>query len=176
MPIDTGRVGAHRAENPHMRGWIVFLWAAAATVVLVIAGIFGTLIVSGKVVLFPTAAPSSTPTPTVTPVIDTSYTVLVLNATGEDGQATAVKDVLVQAKWSPDKVLASDPGTTYPTTTVYYPLPADAPAAAGVAQLIGGAKIVESTKYQPSGSPDAAQLVVVLGTDRVASSSPSPTK
>lgn len=170
-------MGAHRAENPHMRGWVVFLWAAVATIVLIAAGIFGTLVVSGRIVLFPTPEPTvAVPTPTITPVVDTSYTIVVINATGVDGQATAVKDTLVQAKWSADDVLPSDADTTYPTTTVYYPLPEDAPAAAGVAQLIGGAKIAQSDKYQPAGDPEAQQLAVVLGTDRVSAPSPSATR
>ncbi|MBN9190915.1 MAG: LytR C-terminal domain-containing protein [Microbacterium sp.] len=172
VPASRDRVGAHRAENPHMRGWIVFLWAAIATIVLIAVGIFGTLVVSGRIVLFPTPTASAAPTPTITPVVDTSYTVLVINATGVDGQATAVKDALVQAKWSADSVLASDAGSTFPTTTVYYPLPEDAPAAAGVAKLIGGAKIAQSDKCQLAGEPEAQQLAIVLGTDRVA---PSPT-
>ena len=46
---DTDRVGAHRAENPRMRGWVVLLWAALATVVLIAVGIFGTLIASGQI-------------------------------------------------------------------------------------------------------------------------------
>jgi hypothetical protein len=155
-----------------MRGWVVFLWAAVATIVLVAVGIFGTLVVSGRIVLFPTPSPSATPTPTITPVVDTTYTVLVINATGVDGQATAVKDTLVQAKFPADNVLASDAGSTFATTTVYYPLPEDAPAAAGVAKLIGGAKTELSDKYQPAGDPEAKQLAIVLGTDRVA---PAPT-
>src|SRR3954466_6499901 len=37
---DDGRVGAHRAPAPRGRGWIGFAWAALATGVLVVAGIF----------------------------------------------------------------------------------------------------------------------------------------
>ena len=48
------RVGAHRAENPRMRGWVVLLWAALATVVLIAIGIFGTLLASGRIDFAPT--------------------------------------------------------------------------------------------------------------------------
>ncbi|MBD3753969.1 MAG: LytR family transcriptional regulator, partial [Micrococcales bacterium] len=39
LPEDVGRVGAHRAEQPHMRGGVVFFWAALATVILIAVGI-----------------------------------------------------------------------------------------------------------------------------------------
>jgi hypothetical protein len=44
-----GRIGAHRAENPRLRGGIVLLWSVIAIVVLVAVGIFGTLIATGRV-------------------------------------------------------------------------------------------------------------------------------
>lgn len=173
-PADSDRVGAHRSENPHLRGWIVLLWAIVATVVLVAAGIFGSLVVSGRVTLFPTATPVITPsqTPTIPARIDTSYTVLVLNATGVGGQGAPVKNVIVAAGWSPDNVLVSDATAPFKTTTVYYAQPEDAPAAAGLAKAIGGAAIAENSQYQPAGDPEAKQLSVVVGTDRV---SPGPT-
>ena len=40
----------------------MLLWAALATIVLIAVGIFGTLLASGRIELFPT------PTPTVAPV------------------------------------------------------------------------------------------------------------
>ena len=39
LPASGGRVGAHRAENPRMRGGVVLLWAALATVVLIAVGL-----------------------------------------------------------------------------------------------------------------------------------------
>ena len=66
LPDPTGRVGAHRAENPRLRGWIIFLWAAIATLVLIIAGIFATLVVSGRISLGPDAEPTPTPTASAT--------------------------------------------------------------------------------------------------------------
>lgn len=176
IPSSRGRVGAHRAENPRIRGWVVFLWALVATIVLVTVGIFGTLVASGRVTLFPTPTPSATPTPTVTPVLDTTYSVLVLNATGQSGLATQTKDVIVAAGWDPTKVLASEAGQDdFPVTTVYYPYPEAQSAAAGLADAIGGARIQLSDVYQPEGQPDAAQLAVVLGLDRVPGSDTEPT-
>ncbi len=161
-----------------MRGWVVLLWAILATVVLVAAGIFGTLLVTGRVVLFPTPTPTATPLPVVTPVVDPSYAVLALNATPEQGLATQMKDVVVAAGWAEDTVSAGEAGSTdFLETTVYYYLPADEAAAAGLAGVIGGAKIVQSDAYQPVDDPEAKQLVIVIGLDRTAnppSATPSP--
>jgi hypothetical protein len=175
LPSDAGRVGAHRAENPRMRGWVVLLWAVLATVVLVVVGIFGTLLVTGRVALFPTPVASATPLPIVTPVVDTTYGVLVLNATPEQGLATQMKDTVVAAGWAEDAVLASEAGSTdFAETTIYYYLPADEAAAAGLAEVIGGARLEQSDVYQPTEDPEAKQLTIVIGLDRTAAS-PSPT-
>jgi hypothetical protein len=169
VAADAGRVGAHRAENPRMRGWVVLLWAALATVVLVVVGIFGTLVVSGRVVLFPTPAPTVSPLPIVTPVVDTTFEVLVLNATPEVGLATQTKDTVVAAGWPVDDVLASEAGTTdFPETTIYYARAEDEGAAAGLAEVIGGARIELNDVYQPADDPDARQLTIVIGLDRTA--------
>ncbi|SIT70047.1 LytR C-terminal domain-containing protein [Microbacterium sp. RU33B] len=177
LPADTGRVGAHRAEQPRMRGWVVFLWAALATVVLIAVGIFGTLLASGRVVLFPTPSPTATPAPVVTPVVDTSYSVMVLNATPESGLATQMKDVVVAAGWLTDTVTASDAGSEdFAETTVYYAYPEDEAAALGLAQVIGGAAIAQTDVYQPIDTPDAKLLTIVIGLDRTAAgATPAPT-
>ncbi|GAA3644363.1 hypothetical protein GCM10022200_30560 [Microbacterium awajiense] len=161
-----------------MHGWVVLLWAALATVVLVVVGIFGTLLVSGRIELFPQPAPTATPAPEVTPVVDTSYGVLILNATPEVGLATQTKDVVVAAGWSADSVLAGEAGSDdFPQTTVYYLDPADESAAAGLAGVIGGALIEQSDVYQPAGDPDGTQLTIVIGLDRTeAGATPSPTE
>lgn len=178
LPSDAGRVGAHRAENPRLNGWIVFFWAALATVLLVAVGIFGTLVATGRVELFPvpenTAA--ATPDPTVTPVVDTTYAVNVLNATPEDGLATEVKDLVVAAGWAAGDVLASEASATdFAETTVYYAADDDEAAAAGLADAIGGALIAQSDAYAPADDPDteadesaAPLLTIVVGLDRVA--------
>ena len=167
---ETGRVGAHRAENPRMRGWVVLLWAVLATI--------GTLLASGRIELFPTPAPTVAPEATVPPVVDPTYGVVILNATPEDGLATQMKDVVVAAGWAEDTVLASEAGSTdFAETTIYYYLPADEAAAAGLAQVIGGAKLEQSDVYQPVDNPEAKQLTIVIGLDRTAappSATPTP--
>ena len=41
VPADLTRVGAHRAPRRRGRGWIMFAWAALATGVLVVGGLYG---------------------------------------------------------------------------------------------------------------------------------------
>lgn len=168
-----------------MRGWVVFLWALLATIVLIAVGIFGSLIATGRVTLFPTPTPTVTPLPEVTPVVDTSFGVLVLNATPETGLATQTKDLIVGAGWAETSVVAGEAGSTdFATTTIYYALPEDEAAAAGLADVIGGAELVQSDAYQQVDDPGtedvdestAKQLTVVIGLDRTEQPDPSPTE
>jgi hypothetical protein len=176
LPVTSGRVGAHRAENPRMRGWVVFAWAVVATIVLVVVGIFGSLIVSGRIVLFPEPVPTAAPTPEVTPVLDTSYTVVVLNATGQSGLASTIKDQLVGAGWSADSVFASQAGADFAETTVYYPIETDEAAALGLADLVGGARVELNTQYLQGADPATAhQLTLVIGQDYLVGPTPTAT-
>jgi len=160
-----------------MRGWVVLLWAVLATIVLIAVGIFGTLLASGRIELFPTPTPTVPPAATIEPVVDTTYGVVILNATPEDGLATQMKDVVVAAGWPIDNVLASEAGSDdFPETTVYYLAPEDEAAALGLAGVIGGAQVAQSDVYQPA-NPESRQLTVVIGLDRTAappSATPTP--
>jgi len=176
LPADSGRVGAHRAENPRLRGWIVFLWAAIATLVLIIAGIFATLVVSGRISLGPDDAPAPivSAEPTTPAVVDTSYSVVVLNGTPDNGLAAAARDQIVAAGWSGDTVeTGNSDSTDFADTTIYYRLASDEAAAEGLAQTIGGAQIAQSDFLQPTDDPntpddesDVKRLIVVIGLDR----------
>ena len=159
-----------------MRGWVVLLWAALATIILIAIGIFGTLLASGRIEIFPTPSPTAAPTAAVTPVVDTSYQVVILNATPEQGLATQMKDVVVAAGWPDGSVLPSDASSDdFAQTTVYYVGAEDQAAAAGLAGVIGGARIEQSEVYQPA-SPDTKQLTIVIGLDRTAAGqTPTPT-
>ena len=175
VPGGGDRVGAHRAENPHLRAGVVLLWAAVATVVLIAAGVVGTLAVTGRFGT-PAAGPTTAaPTTSVAPVVDTSFSVLILNATGVAGQATVAKDAVVRAGWDTDMVSPGEAGSTYPTTTVYYADAADQAAAAGLAQIVGASSVVLDDQYQATSDAKGKQLTVVLGTDLVGSPSPAPT-
>ncbi|UUT35010.1 LytR C-terminal domain-containing protein [Microbacterium elymi] len=155
LPADAGRVGAHRAENPRLHAGAVIAWGAIATIVLIALGVFGTMLATGRLGPGATTAPTAAPTPSVTPVVDTGYSILILNATGVAGQATTAKNAVVHAGWAAGSVSPGEAGSTYPTTTVYYVLPEDAAAAAGLAEVVGGAAVVQSDKYQATGDPQA---------------------
>jgi hypothetical protein len=117
----------------------VVLWSVIAIVVLVALGIFGTLIATGRVTLFPT--PSATPTTIATaePVVDTSYAVTVLNATTQSGLAGSSRRPSSRPAGRPT---ASPPATPAPRTS--RPRRSSTPTppkkgGAGLAQVIGGA-------------------------------------
>ncbi|MFT4136505.1 LytR C-terminal domain-containing protein [Microbacterium sp.] len=180
LPADVRRVGAHRAEQPRLRPGVVLLWAAAATIVLTGAGIFGTLVATGRVALFPATVPSVAPVETPDAlVVDTSYSVLVLNATPQEGAGDAMRDLVIAAGWSEESVYAGDAGSEdFPATTVFYADPDDEGAARALAQAIGGAQLTLSDVYQPADDPDAEgeqkQLTIVVGLDRTTTAEPSP--
>ena len=87
-----------------------------------------------------------------------------------------MKDVVVAAGWADSAVTAGEAGSQdFPTTTVFYVDPAHEAAAAGLAEVIGGAAIEQSEAY-PATSPDTPQLTVVIGLDRTAAGqTPAPT-
>lgn len=184
LAADHGRIGAHRAENPRMRGGLVLLWAALATIVLVGLGIFGAMLANGHITLFPTPTPTVSVAPTAAPVVDTSYTVTVLNATPQHGLAATVRQQVIAAGWAPDAVTDGAAGSeNFATTTVYYATAADEGPARGLAQAIGGADVQLNAAYQPEDDPNTTdvdesavkQLVIVIGLDRTDGGAPSAT-
>lgn len=167
-----------------MRGGLVLLWSAIATVVLIAVGVFGSMIATGRITLFPTPEPTVSVAPTADPVIDTTYTVTVLNATPQRGLAAAMRDTVIAAGWPADAVLDGDAGSEdFATTTVYYATAADEGAARGLAQAIGGADVQLNAAYQPVDDPNTPdvdesavkQLVIVIGLDRTDAGAPSAT-
>lgn len=168
LPGDSSRIGAHRAENPRMRGGGVFLWSAVATVALVAVGIFGTLIATGRITVFPTPSATAAVVPPAAAVVDTSYKVTVLNATPQSGLGGQFGDTIVAAGWNAADVTAGEAGSDdFATTTVFYADPADEGAARGLAQVVGGADVQLTDAYADLlGDASAKQLVLVIGLDR----------
>lgn len=168
LPVNSSRIGAHRAENPRMRGGVVLLWSAVATVALVAIGIFGTLIATGRITVFPTPSATAAVAPPAEAVVDTTYKVTVLNATPQAGLGTQLGDAIVAAGWATADVTAGEAGSDdFATTTVFYADPADEGAARGLAQVIGGAEVVQTNAYADLlGNGSTKQLVVVIGLDR----------
>lgn len=175
MPRSAGRVGAHRAEAPGMNGWVVLLWSFVAALVLIIAGIFGSLVVMGRITLFPEAVPTATPTPVETGVVDTAYSVMILNATPDVGLDSQMRDLLINSGWAAGTVYASSSQSTdFSTTTVYYVAEEDELAAIGLAGLIGGADVQQSDFYAALNESEQKQLTIVIGLDRSTSAPVAP--
>nr|WP_179435133.1 LytR C-terminal domain-containing protein [Microbacterium pseudoresistens] len=151
-----------------MNGWIVLLWSFVAALVLIVGGIFGAMVAMGKITLGPDAvATAPAPSPTETGTIDTSYAVLVLNATAGDGLAAGMRDTVVNAGWPAESVLPGNADVTdFPETIVYYQSDEDRAAALGLAEVIGGAKIAQSDVYANDVSDGQKQLTIVIGMDR----------
>ena len=163
----TDRRGVHRAPKRPGAGWIKFAWAALATGVLVVAGV-GTLIVTSdsislkdfeSIFAVPVATASATPKPTAAPTIDPASVVNVLNATGEEGVATAVGDQLAGDGWTIGA--KSNASETAEETFIYYGNPTLEGAARGVAQSLGYGTIKLTDKYMES----SAAITLVVGSD-----------
>ncbi|MGV9194628.1 LytR C-terminal domain-containing protein [Microbacterium sp. MC2] len=175
LPADVERIGVHRAENPRLRVGVIIMWSAIATIVLVALGVFGTLLATGRLGAGPQAPPTPVAdAPAVEAVVDTTYSVLVLNATDQDGLASSMSETIIAGGWAADDIIAGEAGSNdFPTTTVYYPTADDEGAARGLAEVIGGAEVARNDSYQPTDDPttdpdesQARQLVVVIGLDR----------
>ncbi|WP_308162128.1 MULTISPECIES: LytR C-terminal domain-containing protein [Microbacterium] len=174
-PRTSGRVGAHRAEAPGMNGWVVLLWSFVAALVLIIAGIFGSLVVMGRVSLFPDAAPSAVPTPEETGIVDPSISVMILNGTPDEGADTRMRDTLINNGWAADNVFAGDSSSQdFANTTVFYVEEADELAAVGLADLLGGAAVQQSDYYSGQTEDGQKQFTVVIGLDRSTSAPETP--
>ncbi|MFT4280816.1 LytR C-terminal domain-containing protein [Microbacterium sp.] len=164
---DARRVGAHRAEQPRIRRGRVWLWAAIATVVLVAVGIAGTLWAGGTFGPGPAASTAAAPRETAEPTLDTSYTVLILNATPQEGLGSTLSADVVAAGWKAADVSVGDAGEhDFAKTTVFYAREDDEGPARGLAEAIGNAEVEFSQAYQDGDDTTLRQLVIVIGMDR----------
>lgn len=158
-----------------MNGWVVLLWSFVAALILIIGGIFGALVVMERITLFPEAAPSATPTPEETGVVDVTYSVMILNASPDAGLDEQMRDDLINNGWAAGSVFATDSDSQdFTTTTVYYIADEDELAAIGLARLIGGAEVEQSDAYASLNDTGAKQLTVVIGVDRTTAAPETP--
>lgn len=158
-----------------MNGWVVLLWSFVAALVLIIAGIFGSLVVMDRVSLFPNAEPSATPTPEETGIVDPTISVMILNGTPDEGLDTQMRDTLINNGWTADTVLAGDSSSKdFATTTVFYLEEDDELAAIGLANLLGGAAVQQSDYYSGQTEDGKKQFTVVIGLDRATSAPETP--
>jgi hypothetical protein len=170
VPDDLLRTGAHRGPKRPGSGWIAFAWAALATGILVVLGLLGLAVINGKLDLpfstiseSPSPSVTVTPTPTVSPKIDPSLEITILNGTNTTGLAGSTGDYLVTKGWAG---ASADAGTRtnastkdIKTTVVYYNLAANEAAAKAMVESLGVGTIELSTAYADS------PITVVLGAD-----------
>lgn len=154
-----------------MNGLVVLLWSAAVALVLIVCGIFVSLVMMDRISLFggDAAAPVATQ-PGVVAQVDTSYRVLILNATSEKGRVAEVREKLLAEGWSTDDVFGSDGASQeFSKTTVFYVEDADEGAALGLADVLGGVDVQQSDFYAAMNDSERPQLTVVIGVDEATS-------
>lgn len=180
LPADPDRVGAHRAESPRISGKTLLFWSVIATVVLVAGGIVAFMLSTGRISLFPAESPSSgTAAQVAEGVIDTSYSVLLLNATGDDAVGESARADVIAAGWEESDVTLSPADEVgYDETTVFFGTEEDESAARGLAGVLGQVRVALDVSFQPEATEGAdvaavKQLVVVLGEDLSAGGSAS---
>ena len=177
IPHDLRRVGAHRAPAKRGRGWVNFAWAALATGVLVVGGLYGLSRVNPAisfeipVLAGGEAEPGSTatPKPEATPLTDPSLvdpalelTLSVFNASPTDDQQDAAAAQIELAGW-PEPASAVAATRDQESTVIYYNGAQYESIALGLAQLLGidAANTVNSDAYL------GAWVTIVLGADYV---------
>lgn len=179
LPDDLARVGAHRAPPRRGRGWINFAWAALATGVLIVGGLYGLSRVNPAISFeLPVLAgdgaepgTTATPEPVAVPMTAEEWkvadpaialTISVLNASPTDKQQDVAAEQIGLGGWpSPAATVA---GTRdQELTVIYYNGAQYESIALGLAQLLGTdpANITNSDFYQ------GAPVTIVLGADYV---------
>lgn len=179
IPEDLHRVGAHRAPAKKGRGWLAFVWAVLATVVLVAGGLFALSRLDPRfaidIPIFQQETPTPTPTPieTADPVTDpvafstenpelwAALTVSVLNGTPTQGLANVAGDQLAAAGW-PDPARANASERDEESTIIYYSSEDYEGVARGMAQLLGVGEVELSEAFP------GATVTIVLGADYTA--------
>ncbi|MEO8262560.1 MAG: LytR C-terminal domain-containing protein [Pseudolysinimonas sp.] len=173
VPADLKRVGAHRAPRKRGRGAIAFAWAALATGVLVIGGLYGLSRVDPNISFElpnfggsedPVAAPSPSVS-TVPPVTDPAtvdpalaLSLSVFNASSAEGLQNTAGDAIVAAGW-PNPARANSTARDIAETVVYYSSAAYEGIARGMVQLLGVGSVQLSDAYP------GAPVTIVVGQD-----------
>lgn len=174
VPAELKRVGAHRAPGKRGRGAIRFAWAALATGLLVIAGLYGLSRVDPNVSFElpsfgggeePVSSPAPT-TSTVPPVTDPAtvppelnLSISVLNGSAVSGLQNTAGDAIQAAGW-PNPARNAAATQDVETTTVYYASVEYEGIARGLLQLLGVQGSVQLTDNYPG-----APVTIVLGGD-----------
>lgn len=171
IPEELVRVGAHRAPPRRGRGWVMFAWAALATGILVVGGLFALSRIDPSINFTlpdfgggePTA--SNTPSDQVTPVTDPAtvpaelgLSISVFNGTATDGLQDTAADQILAAGW-PNPVRANATDREETTTVIYYRSTDFEGIALGLKELLGVGDLVLSDAFL------GAPVTIVLGSD-----------
>lgn len=185
-PARLTKVGAHRAPTGAARGWVRFAWAALASGVLVVAGLFALDRLDADVPLADGAGWSSSQAdppedipldepeeqipdePEEVRPLDPSaldpeleLTLSVLNGTEVAGLAGRAADALADVGW-PDASRANADESGVEQTVVYYSDPELEAVALGLAQELGVGELAVSDVYP------GVSVTIVIGSDYVA--------
>lgn len=174
LPEDLTRVGAHRAPAKRGRGWIAFAWAALATGILVVGGLYGLSRLNPAISFdLPDFGGGATPEatasapPEVIPITDPALvdpalglSISVLNGSPTDGQSQVAAEQIGLAGW-PTPSYANATVRDEEQTVIYYQSADFEPIALGLAELLGTdpANIVLSDFFP------GAKVTIVLGAD-----------
>lgn len=144
-----------------------------AAMILIVVGVFVSFLLMGRITFGGEAVQTPTPSPE-TGIVDTSYGVLILNATPEEGLDTVMRDALIGAGWESGSLLNSRAASSdFPTTTVIYMTDVDRKAALGIAEVIGGAEVEQDPEYPMLSGGEGKQVAVVIGLDRTSTPPPA---
>lgn len=174
VPAELKRVGAHRAPRPKGRGAIAFAWAALATGVLVVGGLYGLSRINpditfalpdfggdgGDPAATPSASASSVPPVTDPTTVDPALnlSISVLNGSGTDGLHNIAGDAIKAAGW-PNPARNPSTTTDEETTVIYYRSTEFEGIALGLQQLLGVGTLQLSDRYL------GAPVTIVVGND-----------
>jgi len=173
LPPELLRVGAHRGPRPRGRGAIAFAWAALATGVLIVGGLYGLSRVNPEISFdlpnfgggedpVASATPSA---PAVVAVTDPStvpkelnLSISVLNGSSVGGLQNTAGDAIKAAKW-PNPSRNNATKRDIEKTTIYYRTADFEGISLGLAELLGVGKVQLSDNFP------GAPVTIVLGED-----------
>lgn len=163
LPAHPSRVGAHRAGPRSFRRLRYVLWSLLAVVALSAVGIGAVIVIDNG--LFTAADDTASPAVTVSPTVDPSVPVTVLNGTPTDTLDESAADELRAAGFTVESSTNADK-SDIAESIVYYSGAQFEAAARGVADTLGISAVKLSTAFSTSIS---SNLTVVLGADYVPS-------
>ena len=176
LPDDLVRVGAHRAPAKKGRGWVLFAWAALATGLLVVAGLYGLSRVNPDInftlpdfggddepgVEEPTATPVEPITDPALVDPELSVTFSILNASPTDSQQDAAEAQLQGVGWPRTSISSANAAARdFESTAIYYNGARYEAVALGIAQTLG----TDPALVRNSDAYRGAPITIVLGAD-----------